>query len=264
MKRPTTADAHYFAFSAKDWRSSETVRLMPLACRGAFVDLLAVSWLASEEPCSIPSGDAEIAALLGVPVDEWLAIAPRVLAEFDETTKSGRLRNARLWREYQGMRSARRKMSQGGKASALRRRDEHGRLLPSPGQGGTKHPGKVPSGSPSPSPSPRKTTTSASRATWLTPIAVVWEAAKGAGSFRPAKTAGLLKSLRDAGHPPDEIATRLTIYLKRLDKPKYASLARFAETYADHVPLKLTQPDIVDGWLSPELDRLTAPAGRVA
>jgi uncharacterized protein YdaU (DUF1376 family) len=107
---------------------------MPLAARGAFIDLLAVSWLASEEPCTIPPADTDLAALLGVSVDEWKAIAPRVLAEFDDTTATGRLRNARLWKEWQRMRTEHKRKSQGGRTSALRRRDSHGRLLPSSAQ----------------------------------------------------------------------------------------------------------------------------------
>lgn len=149
-KKWDTADGYYFPFYARDWRSSEGVRLMSLEQRGAFIELLSVAWLASEEPCSIPPDDEEIAALLNVPVVDWKRLAPRVLAEFDETTSSGRLRNQKLWKIYQSLRTAHRKMTQGGKTSALRRRDEHGRLLPAtiqaPGQAATKHPGKVASG----------------------------------------------------------------------------------------------------------------------
>jgi hypothetical protein len=109
-----------------------------------------------------------------------------------------------------------------------------------------------------------KESSRAPRESWLSPVRVVWEEFKGAGSFRAPKAAGLLSGLKDAGHSPAEVATRLRVYLKRLDNPKFASLARFAETFADHVPLKLTQPIIVDGWISPELDALTRPPGMVA
>lgn len=244
-KRPTTADAHYFAFSAKDWRSSESVRLMPLAARGAFIDLLAVSWLASEEPCSIPASDQEIASLLGVGLDEWRAIAPRVLAEFDETTRSGRLRNARLWKEYQGMKSARRKMSQGGKTSALRRRDEHGRLLPAPSQAPSKHLGKVASGSPSHSQSPRqkKKLHSAGadaprRDGWLDPVCRVWEAKFGAGSFAAVagEAAKRLKPIREGGQTPGDIAEHVAVYLSRTE-PQFVSVSRFAKLYAQYAPI---------------------------
>lgn len=121
MAQKKTKDAYYFPFHAKDWRSSESVALMSLAERGAFIELLAVAWLSSDEPCTIPATDAEIAALLRVSVSDWLPIAPRVLAEFDETTSSGRLRNDRLWNEYRAMREKHRKQSQGGRTTALKR-----------------------------------------------------------------------------------------------------------------------------------------------
>jgi hypothetical protein len=121
MTKKSSTAAHYFPFRAKDWRSSESVALMSLAERGAFIDLLAVAWLSSEEPCTIPAGDSEIAALLRVPVADWLPIAPRVLAEFDDTTPRGRLRTPKLWSEYRAMQEKHRKQVQGGRTTALKR-----------------------------------------------------------------------------------------------------------------------------------------------
>lgn len=138
-RKKTTTDAHYFPFRAKDWRSSESVGLMSLAERGAFIELLAIAWLSSDEPCTIPADDAAIAALLHIPIDEWQRYAPRVLAEFDDTTPTGRLRNESLWRTYQDMRVEHRKRVQGGRTSALRRRDAHGRLLPALHQDSIQH-----------------------------------------------------------------------------------------------------------------------------
>lgn len=165
-KRPqprTTADAYYFPFEAKEWRSSESVGGMSLAERGAFIELLAAAWIASAEPCSIPSSDEEIARVLRVQVSEWILVAPRVLAEFDLTTESGRLRNEKLWNLYQRMRTEHKRKSQGGKTSALRRRDTHGRLLPSAAQDTTKTLGKTLSGSQSHSQSQSQVTTPAPR-----------------------------------------------------------------------------------------------------
>lgn len=169
MAKKSSRDAYYFAFGAKDWRSSESVRLMSMAEQGCFINLLSIAWLSSDEPCSIPSDDAAIAALLGIQVEEWKRYAPRVLAEFDDTSSGGRLRNEKLWEQYRTMRSEHRRRVQGGKTSALRERDERGRLLPSESQDSSKTPGadgpagvaKIAPGSQSQSQSQLTTTTPA-------------------------------------------------------------------------------------------------------
>jgi hypothetical protein len=91
---------------------------------------------------------------------------------------------------------------------------------------------------------------------WLAPVAEVWERHKGAGSFRWPKAGSLLKALHQQGRTGEEIAANLGRYLSRVE-PQFASLARFAETFADHNALK--GPQVVDGWLSAEAEALTRP-----
>jgi hypothetical protein len=93
---------------------------------------------------------------------------------------------------------------------------------------------------------------------WLDPIRVVWEKHKGEGTFRYPKAAGLLAPLHKAGHSVEDISERLNRYLP--DAGRFASLARFAETYGDHGPVKLAVPPVQDGWMSSEIERLTRPA----
>src|SRR5581483_3727308 len=113
-------EAPYFPFWAKDWRSSESVQLMSLAERGAFVELLTIAWLASEEPCTIPSDETKQAVLLRISPREWRKLAPRVLAEF-EAAGSGRLRNAKLYKVYSEMQAKHLRHSEGGKQTAAKR-----------------------------------------------------------------------------------------------------------------------------------------------
>lgn len=113
-------DAPYFPFWAKDWRSSESVQLMSLTERGAFVELLTIAWLASEEPCTIPADSEKQAALLRISAREWRKLAPRVLAEF-EPAGSGRLRNAKLFNVYSEMQAKHLRHSEGGKQTAAKR-----------------------------------------------------------------------------------------------------------------------------------------------
>lgn len=267
MPKPKPRDAYYFPFGAKDWRSSESVALMSLTEKGAFIDLLSIAWLSSDEPCSIPAGDEEIAALLRITVDEWKRIAPRVLAEFDETTKSGRLRNDRLWRDYQSMRTEHRKRVQGGRTSALRRRDAHGRLLPSESQDTTKSLGKSPSASQSHSQSHSqvKKTTAAKeppRPSWMLPSSRIWEATFGAGSFPWPEFGRHAKPLKEH-HPPALIADRLARYLKRTET-QYVSIPRFVKTFAQYAPVDANA--LVDefGCLTPFGEQETTKGLRIA
>lgn len=71
----------------------------------------------------------------------------------------------------------------------------------------------------------------------------------------------MLKRLHSAGHEPEEIATRLARYLAKTET-RYVSLARFAKTFDDWKEFRFLEgPPVVDGWMSPELERLTRPAG---
>src|SRR3990170_1183603 len=83
----------WFPFYADDWLTSERVRVMSLAARGAYIDLLAYSW----HHGSIPSAMAEVCRLLGI---EETALVP-LWAEIESCwkKKGSRLVNDRQERE---------------------------------------------------------------------------------------------------------------------------------------------------------------------
>lgn len=96
------------------------------------------------------------------------------------------------------------------------------------------------------------------RDSWLGPSSRTWAAKFGDGSFPFGKAARLLAALR-AVHEPGTIAEHLKRYLDNTE-PRYASLARFAETFAQWGP---TNPHaLVDEWgvLTPFGEKETRPA----
>lgn len=245
-----------FQFYPSDFLGSPKVRVMSAEEIGIYLLLLCLEW---EQDGFALNEAQEFVATHGVSTECFESAWTRVSRCFVANGRGGFF-NPRLEEERRKQNAWRRKCSKGGKMSARRRGKGSSRVVQQQREGLLNTPSPIPT----PSPTPKTATTSAARSTWLTPVCVVWEQYKGAGSFRPAKAAGLLKGLKDAGNSPEEIATRLALYLQRLDDPKFASLARFAETFGDHVPLKLTGPPIVDGWFSDEVERLTRPAGLVA
>ena len=125
-----------FPFQAKDWQSSEAVRLMSLAERGAFIGLLAASWVAGGEyPCTIPDDDRAIATLLGVSLREWKTVAKAVRNQF-ESAPNSRLRNARLYGEWVALQQRRKAKSEGGSRGAARRWRASAPLAPTPNSDG--------------------------------------------------------------------------------------------------------------------------------
>jgi hypothetical protein len=78
--------------------------------------------------------------------------------------------------------------------------------------------------------------TDAPQATWLTPACTAWEAKYGAGSFAgvAGQAAKALAPLRTAGHTDAELGEHLAIYLERTE-PRFVSLTRFAQTFAEWV-----------------------------
>lgn len=77
------------------------------------------------------------------------------------------------------------------------------------------------------------------KASWLTPMAEVYEAEMGAGTFPYGRAAPEMKKLVDAGWSPEEVARRLAYYLRglrRKDEMRYLSLPRFRTTFAEHNP----------------------------
>ena len=97
------------------------------------------------------------------------------------------------------------------------------------------------------------------RDSWLGPASRVWQARFGAGSVNFGKFGRILKQLHEA-HSPATIAEHLQRYLERTDA-QYASLPRFAETFAEYGP---TDPNaLVDEWgvLTPYGEKVTRPPG---
>lgn len=77
------------------------------------------------------------------------------------------------------------------------------------------------------------------RATWMTPIADAYEAQMGAGTFPYGKAAPEMKKLVDAGWSPEEVARRLSYYLRKLeraDEIRFLSFPRFRMTFKDNDP----------------------------
>ena len=75
--------------------------------------------------------------------------------------------------------------------------------------------------------------------TWLTPIAEAYEAEMEKGTFPYGLAAKTLRPLVDAGWSPDEVARRLSYYLRdlrRKDEVQYLSLPRFKSTFASWDP----------------------------
>ena len=208
----------------------------------------------------------------------WCRVAPStfrkawpVVRECFEL-RGDRLFNPRLEKERGRQAEWREKSSRGGKKSAETRKGG-ARVVEPPHQPTAQPKGNTPvSYSPVPDITPTATTSAVAKAprakrareSWLLPSCAVWERHKGAGSFQWGKAGAALKPLHDAGHSADEIANRLDRYVPMAGK--YLSLAHFASTFNDHAAAKLTGPVVVDGWFSPEVDRLTAPSpsGRVA
>lgn len=69
----------------RDWLASPTRIEMTLAERAGYLELLFYQW----DEGSVPADPVKLAARLGVSVEEWLTVAPKILAQF-------RLRNGRL------------------------------------------------------------------------------------------------------------------------------------------------------------------------
>lgn len=76
----------YFPFYVKDWLSDPDVRLLTPEQRGAYIDLLAYSWVSST-PCSLPADDTGLAQLAGLTPEKWAVLGPaikRLLSPFPD------------------------------------------------------------------------------------------------------------------------------------------------------------------------------------
>lgn len=270
-----TEQPPFFPFWAKDWITSEATRLMSLAARGAYADLLAIAWLSSDEPCTLPDDDASIARLLSVPLREWKSVAGVVRQQF-ALTPSGRLRNARLWEVYCEVQAKRDKMSRGGRKGAEQRwggdeppngeaNGEANRVaIMPPLATKAKAKGRVKattSVAAAPGRKARPSGTDPRRALWLEASKEAYERSFGVGSFPYGEAGKHLKPLHDAGNTPDMLAEHLTRYLAKTDA-QFVSLSRFAKTFDAHARLRFTEPPVdEDGCMSAEFERLTRPPG---
>jgi len=84
----------YLQFYCKEWLASSTTRRMPLAARGAYIDLLCYQW----EEESIPDDQGEIALMLGVSAKEIAAIWKHIERAFP-LCEDGVRRNQRVSRD---------------------------------------------------------------------------------------------------------------------------------------------------------------------
>lgn len=93
-------DLHYFPMMAADWLSGVATMQMTPEQRGAFIDLLCVSWMAKDVPCSLPNDDKVLAQLsrLG---RRWKTVGGTVKSQFKPVPgHPDRIRNGKLWKVY--------------------------------------------------------------------------------------------------------------------------------------------------------------------
>lgn len=105
----------------RDWRASKA-RAFLLSTKNwlgyvCYRELLDAHW--GEQDCTLPGDDAELAALAGVALEEWLSVKD-VIVRWMNANSDGRLRNPRAFREWQKAKlnrtSARKKARKAAKA----------------------------------------------------------------------------------------------------------------------------------------------------
>ena len=109
MNTPKRSKSPWFAFYPEDYMGG--TRLMTLAGRGAFVDLLNHQFLHG----SIPTDDRSICRLLGAFPDEWDPIKDEVMAKFPGG------KNPRMTKEIQERQEIRQRKIDAGKKGAAKR-----------------------------------------------------------------------------------------------------------------------------------------------
>ena len=114
-------DVHlpWFPLYPGDFLSSEKTTCMGATEVGAYMLLLMYQWKSKD--CTLPSDRARLAKLSRLNGD-WDAVAPAVLECF-EKLEDGRLRNPRLYFEWEKSRSAKGRQIKGGKKTADKRRN---------------------------------------------------------------------------------------------------------------------------------------------
>lgn len=262
-KKPRKSPA--FQFYPSNFLGSPKVRAMNAAQVGVYWLLCCIEWEHDGFTIEDAQECAESVAVTAKAFDAMWAKLSRCFVE-----RNGRFFSPRLDQEREKQASWRRKSSKGGKLGMKKRwgnSDKGGNEMVIP-------PDNTPSLSPSLPPVTKKTTApGAPRAGWLDPVAAVYEAAKGSGSFPWAKAGKLLKPLHDAGHSGETIAERLSRYVAWLDDQKYFSLSKFRETFGDYAekePAAIRAlkgyPKIVDefGQFTEYGERVTRPNLKLA
>ena len=112
-----------FSFYPQDWLSSPSVRAMPHSARGMYIDLLCLQWVDAD--CSLPNDTVALARMVGGDPSEFNKHWDEHLQECFTKVGAGpgriRLRNMRLYREFQTQKTRREQASAAGKASAKSR-----------------------------------------------------------------------------------------------------------------------------------------------
>lgn len=114
MSNPTFP---WFPFYARDWLTDVKVRAMPLAVRGAFVELLCLQW----ENGELPNDPEELRVLVGVHEDSWASWWRLLEPKFPEGGIPPRRRNRKLEELREEKLEKRRRQSAGGRQAQAKR-----------------------------------------------------------------------------------------------------------------------------------------------
>lgn len=95
----------YFPLIVRDWLTGGATFTMSNRERGAFMQLLAHSWL-QDPPCTLPNDDAALAKYADEAPADWLHVREKMLAQFpvvadEQDPAFGRRRNPKLWEIHQ-------------------------------------------------------------------------------------------------------------------------------------------------------------------
>lgn len=218
-----------FQFYAADFLVDARVKLMSLEERGAYVTLLAHAWIEGRLPRELP----RLAKLCDVSVADMERIWPAV-APCWAPAGSDSIINPRLEKERQ--KQAHYRKTQSDKALTRQASPKPARAEPP---------------SSSPSLSSKSTTSRVAGVTWVKGLGKLWCQAYG-GTAPFAQIGAHCKVLveRDGLEP---VAARFLNYL-RATEAKYASPARFAQTYGSWADAGGSVAP--DAWISPDAARL--------
>lgn len=222
-----------FQFYAADFLVDAAVKHMTLEERGAFVTLLAHSWI--DGP--LPRSATKLATLCGVSVTDMTRLWPALKPCWKPAEKPGFIINPRMEKERRKQAQFRKSQSDKAKHQQARHRLATAEPVPS-----------------SPSPSPRTTKTkpsapTAPRETWLTPFSDAWTATYG-GVPAFGELAKCLKPLTGA-HAPGEVLDHWVRYLAATEA-RFASPARFAQTFGSWGKPDRSRQPVPDMYLTLE------------